>query len=229
LVQLSRSIQEQGRSRSLRKSLDQTFPFLEYAYVSHERFVLSMLQGEQVLDEAFATVKEVIAEDSEACRSLESLCDAGCEKAELVWLLLGSISKPGYRRAWDFVRLDADELNRTVHRLEECASQIRTINKKTPFGGLVAEIYSNLIGLPDDLSTYAGLLREGARHFGRGTHTFLNIAKARVVTHVRYATEKWHDREVAALIGVVANSAHYAADNQRRWLASDTVAGCVAK
>jgi hypothetical protein len=190
----------------------------ERTYAMFDNEVRSLLIGSRVLERAFAKIQEIIAEDSEAASSFKTLCEVGCDKDELLWLILGCLFPPGYKSAEDVLGLSSPKLAATAKRIESCAGNIQTINENSIFGRFLrVSIDSRLVSLPSDLRTYSSLLREAARSFGHRTHSFLNIYKARMVDHVRHATGKFHDREIAALVAVITDKPGYAALEHGKW------------
>jgi hypothetical protein len=75
----------------------------------------------------------------------------------------------------------------------------------------------DVLGLVEHLRSYVTLARLAKRCLLHRSEWFLNIAKARLVIHVRHWTGDPHDKEVSGLIAAVTGKEDYGQENQKRW------------
>ena len=193
------------------------------AYVCMDRLLLHYLrqspEHRKVLQDTLAAVEQQTSTYAKGGESLNRLCNSGCEREELVWLLRGCDGRAlaGLTSAQELFGRPAELLKTNLNALEEAASILESINGQ-PFGILLrGTVLLDLMQLPDSLRLYVAAVEAAKRDFFHGAEWFLNIAKARLVDHVNYKTASWSDEEVSTLIGAVARKQSYPAYIHRQW------------
>jgi hypothetical protein len=184
--------------------------------------------SDEVLAEGFSRLKDKIKEGV-AAKGLETLCAANCDVQRLLWLLhwlskepvfpifRGWAYKPGVRNVEGLFGMTSKKLRRLVTQINAVAAKVERVNRKFEFGVLLlAEPINALQRLPDFLRVYAKLLQDGARHFGRRSDVYHNIAKARLTAYVKFRSGRFHDKEIAALISAVSGNVYDETDH-RTW------------
>jgi hypothetical protein len=147
-------------------------------------------------------------------RDLRDLCEARAERDELLWLLHGCDGLPGFTRTEEVFGLAAQDLRNPLATIERAANAIERMYSYT-FGLLARHTLTS--SLDEELRSYVALARQARTDFGHGSQWFLNIAKARLVIHVRSRTNgAVHDKEISALISAMTDTS-YAPSAQSRW------------
>jgi len=203
----------------IRASADDSFGdlslALEKALVESDYALLSVLKeiSPQELSEGLRQLEEKISQNG-AKGDLDTLCSASCNREDLLWLSQwfsnetifqsneGWMYKPGERTTEAMLGMHSKKLRKLVTQLNKVAVDVERVNRHFQFGVLLStsRSLSPLWSLQGLLRVYARLLRYATRHFGSGTHTYHNIAKARLTTYIKSRTGNFHDKEVAALI-----------------------------
>lgn len=188
---------------------------LAQAYVTLDRLVLHLVQGTPVLRIHYASKIQELRKRG-GLADLKSLCEAGAEKEELLWILGGCEGLPGLKTSREVFGWPAGELSKALDALEQTASVIEK-TRRYPFGMLVQLAAPFDAEVSDSLRSYAKLARAAQQDFSHGSHWFLNIAKARLVQHVlSHAKGEPHDKEVSGLIAAITEST-YNVGTQTRW------------
>jgi hypothetical protein len=147
-------------------------------------------------------------------RDLKDLCEARAERDELLWLLHGCDGLPGFTRTEEVFGLAAQDLRNSLATIERAANVIERMYSYT-FGLLARHTLTS--SLDEELRSYVALARQARTDFGHGSQWFVNIAKARLVIHVRSRTNgAVHDKEISALISAMTDTS-YAPSAQSRW------------
>jgi hypothetical protein len=162
-----------------------------------------------------------------ATEQLKTLCAAKCDRLRLLCLLhwlsnepifpifKNWLYKPGVRTIEGLFGITPKEVKKLVTQVSDVATQIERVNRKFEFGILLlAEPLKALQALPGFLRVYAKLLQDGARHFGRRSDIYHNIAKARLTAYVKFQSGRFHDKEVAALISSVSGNEYDETDHK---------------
>lgn len=192
-------------------------------YVWLDRSLLFRLQNDRELTSAFQGVLDAVStllEKRGAWDDLENLCQAGCEREEVLWLLGGCDGVPGITSSEGLFGRGADELRKNLRDIRHAADVISNLNRQ-PFGHLLRGSISlgSLPDLPEHLRLYAAAVGAAQADFV-GSDWYLNIAKARLSDHVTYKTDagrtRKRDKEISSLIGAITNTS-YGADAHRRW------------
>jgi len=131
------------------------------AYVHMDRLLHCDLrqspEKSRLLQEALVAVERQISLHARASEHLQSLCDQGCERGELLWILLGCDGLPGLRSSPELFGRNADQLNRNLVAIQEAANIIENINRY-PFGVLLrGTMLFRLSELPNDRLSAATL------------------------------------------------------------------------
>jgi hypothetical protein len=201
---------------------------LERALIEIDYRVCQQLSHEE-LTEGLSRLQRKINEGL-ATKDLQTLCNAKCDRVFLLWLLhwfsnepifpllKNWVYKPGVRTAKQMFGITSKQLRKLVSEMNDIAMQVEKVNRRFEFGILMSvEHLWPLLSLQRFLRLYSKLLQDGARHFGRGSDGYHNIAKGRLTTYVRIQTGKFHDKEVAALISAVSGNEKYDETSHRRW------------
>lgn len=190
-------------------------PELACAYVTLDRFIFFHLQNSGTFERSCEEVKKQLKING-GLPDLDKLCAAGAESSELLWILRGCEGLPGFSKTSDVFGWAAPELKKGLARIEEAASFIEKV-AHYPFGLLVVHTSNVSSGLQKSLRSYLELARAAQSDFGHGSSWFLNIAKARLVIHVRHRTSgDLHDKAISGLIAAMTRS-DYDAHNQCQW------------
>lgn len=196
-------------------------PDLAHAFVMLDRFFFYRLQETAKFQNLCVRLKQQL-EDNAALVDFQTLCEAGAEGDELLWLLKGCEGLPGFSDTFEVFGWPAAELTKGLATIQKAARVIEK-TKRHPFGLLTRHV-GRAADLDKDLRSYGQLVREARSDFGHQSQWFLNIAKARLVTHVLHRTNQDpydmnadpHDKEVSGLIAAMTGTA-YIASAQRQW------------
>jgi hypothetical protein len=190
-------------------------PDLACAYVTLDRYLFFQLQNTGTFERSCEEVRNRL-KINEGLPDLDKLCAAGAESSELLWILRGCEGLPGFSSTSDVFGWSAPELKKGLARIEEAASFIEKV-AHYPFGLLAAHTSNLTSGLQKSLRSYLELARAAQSDFGHGSFWFLNIAKARLVIHVRHRTKgNLHDKAISGLIAAITRS-DYDEHDQRQW------------
>jgi hypothetical protein len=187
------------------------------AYVNLDRIALHRLRESGQLATVLAAVERVL--EPAVAADLKALCDAGCDREEILWLLKGAYAGPAFAPIERLFGRQGRALTSARESITNCADLIANINQH-PFGILVsATVWGHdLLQLPARLREYASLIQEGSKAFRHGSHWYLHLTKARLVDHVRAFTGDVRDRQVSSLINAVLQpEAGYSEADQAMW------------
>jgi hypothetical protein len=191
---------------------------LEQAYVKLDRSIFLELKDSSDLRELFSGAEKRL-EERHALGNFQTLCAAGAEPEQVLWILSGLEGLPELRNTFELFGWPAKELAKHLESIELTASLIEK-TRSYPFGMLVqASLLLSAQQLPEDLRAYASMARAAQGSFGHNAQWFLNIAKARLVQHVTHRTVggQPHDKEVSGLIAAMTGSDSYDEGSQKRW------------
>jgi hypothetical protein len=189
---------------------------LARAYVDMDRFVFFQRQNDSTFVNCCEKVRRCLSQVPGAVKDFDDLCKAGADKDEVLWLLYGCGGLPGFWQTGQVFGLTAEQLTKGLATIEKAAIVIGKMERH-PFGTLAAETPNVSPGLEKTLRDYVAIVRAARRDFSRGSHWFLNIAKARLVVHViHYTSGAVHDREISGLIAAVTGD-EYATTAQTQW------------
>jgi len=189
------------------------------AYVHLERLALDQLRESGQLRTLLAPVEGLLTPAVAA--DLQALCDAGCDREEILWLLagVGDHARPAFASIERLFGRQKRALARALQSITQCAELIANINQH-PFGGFVhATVFGQeFLQLPARLREYAWLIQEGSQAFGHGSHWYSHLTKARLVDHVKAFTGDFRDHAVSCLIDAVLEpKAAYSETDQAKW------------
>jgi hypothetical protein len=189
---------------------------LAQAYVTLDRLVFYQFRQSQDLSKCYDYARRRLKEQ-EGWTDLQELCGAGAEEEEILWLLLGCEGLPGFKAARKVFGRPSKQLKKGLSAIEQSAQFIKK-TRRHPFGILFQTANPLAADLPEHLRSWAAFVWAAQRDFGHRSHWFLNIAKARLVIHVKRWAQNHdpHDREVSGLIAAMTCT-DYNADAQRRW------------
>jgi hypothetical protein len=194
---------------------------LAHHYVTMDRWVFQQLEAHE-LDDVCEKVKKRL-KDEGGYTAFAALCQTpGVEEREILWFLAGCEGLPGFGarlRVSPTTQLfgkSAEQLRKNLNRIREAASIIESI-QRSPFGPFSTLANPFISSTVDTLRSYALLIEAAQSDFGHGTEWFLNIAKARIVIHVKHWTGDPHDKEVSGLIAAVTGKENYGQENQKSW------------
>lgn len=189
---------------------------LARAYVALDRFAFFHREKYSALQNLCATAEQRLREN-DGLTDFETLCDAGAEDGELLWLLGGYGGLPGFirNRTLEIFGWSPPQLTRGLAAIEKAASVIEKIQSH-PFGLLARHAGAATCPHKDHLRSYVTLARAARSDFRR-SEWFRNIAKARLVIHVTHRTKGApHDKEISGLIAAISHT-DYNAGAQCRW------------
>lgn len=181
-------------------------------------------------EKGLAMIEEAIERGSEKS-SLVALCSAGCQKEYLLWLLHslspqpvfptldGVFYTPGPRKAEALFKQKSVDFRKHLEQIKKVADKIEWLNLNFEFGYLLpigGEELRTFWKLPATMRDYAKLMDYVLRHFGHGSEGLHSLAKARLTFYVMHRTGRFHDKEVAGLIGAVRKH-DYNESQHRRW------------
>jgi hypothetical protein len=186
------------------------------AYVSLDRLALHRLRESGQLAGFLTTVKRQI---QAASADLKALCDAGCDREEILWLLAGCYSGPAFAPITKLLGRGDRALRSALQSIRNCADLIANLNQQ-PFGAFAHGMASSfsILQLPHTLNEYASLIQDATVAFGHGSYWYLHLAKARLVDYVTSVTGGVHDRQVSSLIDAMVHpKGGYSESDQAKW------------
>ncbi|MGA3317577.1 MAG: hypothetical protein ABSC64_14190 [Candidatus Korobacteraceae bacterium] len=218
-----------AQARQRMEQLNEAFSLpLEKALVASDYEVLRQLPRSEMMA-GLSRLEEKISEGV-ATSELETLRRAGCSRQVLLWLLhwlsnepifpllKNWLYEPGVRTVERLFGITPKQLEKLVTQVNDVATQVEKVNRNFEFGILLSVApLDRLWNLSHLLRVYAKLLQDGARHFGRGSDIYHNIAKARLTTYVENRTGNFYDKEVAALVSSVSGKGGYDETSHRVW------------
>jgi hypothetical protein len=152
---------------------------------------------------------------------LETLVDAGCDRAEII----AALNVLGARFAddsWEHLTgLKLKPLKSAVKRFRNCADAIDSLNSRPlMWAAIVYGIKHNpdFYNIPRMLRLYADMLEFEIKNSGPKKHPLLNICKALLVDMAQRCGGP-HDKEVAGLIGAVLGR-EYDTKSHSEWRAN---------
>lgn len=189
---------------------------LARAYVGLDRIAYFELQKDLRFERHCQSVRDQIDNSAGATTHLKSLCTAGADPSEILWILSGCNGLPGFTHTKQVFGWPAEELSECLETIETAASVMEKVQRH-PFGILAAHSAEIGSGLSKRLSAYVEMARMARRDFGYRSYWFLNIAKARLVIHVICHTAgAVHDKHISGLIAAVTGT-DYSPAAQLRW------------
>jgi len=105
------------------------------AYVDLDRIALHRLRESGQLATRLAAVERVL--NAAVAADLKALCDAGCDREEILWLLRGAYAGPAFSTIESLLGRKGRALTSARQSITNCANLIANINQR-PFGGLVS-------------------------------------------------------------------------------------------
>lgn len=145
---------------------------------------------------------EARLKDGHGLRNLASLCDEGCEREELLWLLSACCGPTSVLSTQQIFGRGVKLLNRNLQQIRNCADLAAGLNRSL-FGALLRATPGGTTfqSVPENLRALADLVEAAKRDF-KNAEWFLSTAKIRLTDHVMYKTHdgKPHDSEVSGLI-----------------------------
>ena len=188
-----------------------------YAFLDRNTFFY-LKMNERSLLENLLKASETRIKEGNGSKDLRRLCDEGCEREELLWLVSGCCGPAIVLRTQQIFRRGVRLLNRNLQEMRSCADLAASLNgslfavllRGTSFG-------TTLQSVPESLRALADLAEAAKRDF-KNAEWFLSIAKIRLTDHVTYKTHdgKPHDTEVSGLIAAVTGK-DYDEDAHRRF------------
>ena len=196
---------------------------LARAYVELDWLYYCDSKNASAIQSSCEQVKRTLASTEGAPEALEALCDAGADEAELLWLLFGCQGIPVFANLRQVFGWPASELDKILRTIRDAATAIERMSRHT-FGILGSHaLCVKGDGLSETLNTYAAMAIAARDAFGHRSEWFLNLAKARLVIHVRSRTKgDLHDSEISELVSAIKwadsdGSSVYASTAQSRW------------
>jgi hypothetical protein len=175
------------------------------AYVQLDRYVYYKETGTNAFADHCAKVKAKLRECC-ALEDFDTLVKANADANELFWLLGGCAGLPG-------ASIDLKETMRAIRKAIETFKWLEA----NFVGSLLGQVGpTNFSWLRRHLEATLSTIEAAKSGFGRRTHWFLNIAKARLVVHVLHHTDDLHDKEISSLVAAMTDSS-YDATAQNRW------------
>jgi hypothetical protein len=179
----------------------------EYVFKRSPRFV------DLVVSATEARVKK-----DEKTDALDLLCERGCPRRELLYLL-GMCENRGVTTTVKITGYDSVDLGKVLDNLRAGASAARAINDRE--FGLFLEMeehstLANFVRLPVDLEAYAALVKHAVKYIGGKSDFYLHLAKALLVDFVHVRTKRQHDEYVVDLLSVMFGE-EYNAVEHRIW------------
>lgn len=163
------------------------------------------LEHDQPLVDAAEGLMEARIKEAGQSDSLILLCDKGCPRRELLYLL-AMCENRGLSRTDIMLGRNSVAMRKSLKKIEACADDVAHLLCDGELGRILAtEENSTLfdfVNLPTELQEFAALVDHAVKYIA-GRHDFyLNIAKARLVNFVLKHTGKHHHKEVANLLWV---------------------------
>jgi hypothetical protein len=212
---------------------DDTFSLLiERALLTVDLSALKVLWEDHrsEVEEGLLTIETLIRDDC-GTKFLDNLVTAGCNKDVLLWLLHPFSRKPvfhllegtfyteGPRNSEALFKRNPTQIKKLLKRVEAFATEIETLNLDFEFNYLLpcgGPELKQFWELPDTVRNYAKFISHTARNYGRGSDRIYNIRKAQLTSYVKNETSRFHDKEIAALIGAMLGEP-YDAINHTVW------------
>ena len=163
--------------------------------------------------------------------SLNALVAAGCDEQFLLFLLhpfsptpvfetlKGIFYTPGPGNATALFKRKPGEVKRLLQRLGKIADDIEFLNVSFEYGWVLPmgePELNRFWRLPETIRDYTRFMQHLGKYFGSGSEGVHNINKAVVTAYVKRETKRFHDKEVAALIGAVMGNC-YAETDHKTW------------
>jgi hypothetical protein len=192
----------------------------EHVFMGSPRFVdLVVSATESRIEEAnqknkLAVGTEIITK----VNPLDFLCERGCPRRELLYLL-GMCENRGVTNSLKMTGFDSEDLNKLLGDIRAVADNLWALSGYEFGSYLEMEERSTLFGLlrvPEMLREYASLIEHAVGFIGGKSDFYLHVARARLVSFVKTHTGKYHDAKVARLLSVMLGP-EYLEGNHRVW------------
>jgi hypothetical protein len=187
------------------------------AYVSLDRLALYRLRESGQLAKILAQVERQL---QPAAADLAALCDAGCDREEMLWFLSGCWYGPAFPSVEKLLGRHERALTSGLTTLRRSADLIADMNA-IPFGLFLlgATGAHDFLRLPSMLREYASLVAGAKATFRRGSHWYLHLAKARMVDHVKACTGAYRDKQVSSLLNemIQTEERSYSEADHAKW------------
>jgi hypothetical protein len=143
---------------------------------------------------------------------------AGCERSEILWILLGI---HGLSAEWNtayWFGQSYDHVSRAISQIRESAQIVADLNHNHPFGTLLrAGLLAECVDLGALIFRYVGVVECASLNITGDRRWYLKTTRARLIDHVIYkASCGPHDAEIAGLIAA-ASGMRYSSSCHARW------------
>jgi hypothetical protein len=164
------------------------------------------------------TANRKIAAYAHAADTLKTLCEAGCDREHMLYLL-GACQNLGASSSKQFAGFDSETLKRKLKLIRKAADTLKVILGHE-FGILLKDgkHFRKYERLGDQLDQYSVLLEHGSKHLASKTDFYLHLSKAALQDYVQLETNAFHVKEVSELLGIVLEDENYTENEHRLWM-----------
>ena len=192
----------------------------EYVFKHVPRFVDNVIQEtENRIQKAIKNNELAVGKyGKRSVDPLKFLCDQGCPRRELLYLL-GMCENRGVANSLKMTGFDSEDLNKLLYTIRLVADDLWTLSG-SEFGAFLemeeGSTLFNLLRVPEMLREYASLIEHAVEFVGGKSDFYLHLARARLLSFVKKHTGKPYDVHVARLLSVMLG-AEYGNVNHRMW------------
>lgn len=165
------------------------------------------------------SIAQVIGGDPAALGGLRKLAAAGCDTSTIMELLSAVRESHGLDTWESMVGRSRRQLEQLTASAEKLAVEVEGLYSSWAKNSFrhVGSSLRQFKGLPGTLNEFAATVRQWRKGVGPLRRPSHKQAYGRIVAYVKTTTGKYHDAEVAALIGAVVGDPNYDADLHRKW------------
>ncbi len=167
-----------------------------------------------IVDKALQRLEEVI-QQGEAKNSLAFLCERGCNREELIWLLATCSWDATHERVDQITELDDRKLKAALKRFAKCAGEVERLSRRSAVQKLLTKSsVTRPFQIPQDLRDFGALLEFIS---GLRAQIYRILARNRLIRYVKSSTGQFWDKPLAELIATVSNRDNYDEKAHRQW------------
>jgi hypothetical protein len=167
-----------------------------------------------IVVQALQRLEEVI-QQGEGRNSLAFLCERGCEREELIWLLATCSWDASHERVDQITELDDRKLKAALKRFAKCAGEVEQLSHRSAVQKLLTKSgVTRPFQIPQDLRDFGALLEFIS---DLRAHIYWVLARNRLIRYVNSCTGQFWDKPVAELIATVSNRDNYDEKAHRQW------------
>ena len=187
-----------------------------YCFLDRRVFLYSKMIDPPLLERTLGAVEKQVRKGHGAGDLTQLYQEEGCERDELLWLLLGCWGPALVLNCQQLFGWESDQLKKNLDLIRNCADVTASL-RRTTFGVLLQAAATTLQSLPENLRDLAKMAEAAKQEF-KNAEWFRSLAKIRITDHVTYKSNdhKPHDKQVSGLIAAVTGK-DYDADAHRRF------------